>query len=99
MYLPTDEDSTLPHHKKKKNSKKWCRGKVGREHVPNITRSNYGSLSKCQPAPWRVVGRYGETMPTKRYLCWHQRSCQVCGKVLEYWLPAEECPDYKEPDA
>jgi hypothetical protein len=98
MYFPADEESVGPHHNKKKNTKKWCKGKVGKEHVPHITRSNYGRLSKCQPAPWRVVGRYGETMPIKRYICWHQRSCQNCGKVIEYWLPAEECPDYKETD-
>lgn len=100
MYLPTDEDSTLPHHKKKKNTKKWCRGKVGREHVLHITKSNYGIKDKCcNYAPWSVRHKNGETTPLKKYLCWHQRSCQNCGKVLEWFLSEKECPDYKEPDA
>jgi hypothetical protein len=100
MYLPTDEDNTLPHHKKKKNTKKWCKGKVGREHVPHIIKSNYGVTDKCcNYAPWSVRHKNGETTPLKKYLCWHQRSCQNCGKVLEWFLSEEECPDYKEPDA
>lgn len=99
MYLPTDEDSTLPHHKKKKNTKKWCKGKVGREHVLHITRSNYGSLTVCGYVGWGIRHKNGETTPLKKYICWHQRSCQNCGKVIESFLSEEECPEYKEKHA
>ena len=93
MYLPTDEESTLPHHKKKKNTKKWCKGKVGREHVLHITKGNYGSFSECKDPRWRI---YGSEDFLERYLCWHQRSCKVCGKVLEWSLDKSECPDYPD---
>jgi hypothetical protein len=96
MYLPADEENVGPHHKKKKDTKKWCRGKVGREHVPHITKGNYGGTSNCKDAPWFIKNKSGELKPFDRYICWHQRSCQNCGKVLEWYLPKEQCPDYKE---
>jgi hypothetical protein len=96
MYLPTDEENVGPHHKKKKDTKRWCKGKVGREHVPCITKASSGGSCRCNYAPWSIRHKSGETTPLKKYICWHQKSCQVCGKVLEWFLTEEECPDYKE---
>lgn len=93
MYLPTDENNSASHHKKKKNTKRWCKGKVGREHVPEITKSNYGYGMICKYPSWTIRGS-GERV--KVYICWHQKSCKVCGKVLEWTLYKDECPDSKE---
>ena len=98
MYLSNDEEDETSHYKKKKNTKKWCKGKVGREHVLEITRSNYAFHLQCNYPKWGVI-KDGIVVPLGRYVCWHQRSCQKCGKVIEWTIPKEECPDYKESNA
>lgn len=29
-----DQDNEIPKHRSKKNTKRWCKGKVGKEHQP-----------------------------------------------------------------
>lgn len=69
----------------RKDTKRWCRGKVGREHQPMLQRArNYGRLTECG------AGYHG------RWVCYHETVCSVCSKVLKHWGTADECPDYTE---
>lgn len=67
---------------KKKDTKRWCRGHVGREHQPEIVRDkSMGFVTSCS-------GRSTDFLP-----CLHLEQCSECGKTLRRWLPVEECPD------
>jgi hypothetical protein len=82
----------------RKNTRAWCKGKVGRPHTvqivypPNAFRR---SCSWADYASWRT----GEK--TMRWCCHHGEVCTVCGKVLRVshgWFGGDlellECPDY-----
>jgi hypothetical protein len=83
-----------PKHRSKKNTKKWCKGKIGLEHDPEIKPSsmyNYWKTSDperpaCRKPTW--VGWHRE------WMCWHVRACRRCGKILDPFLSKEECPDF-----
>lgn len=97
MYESSDED--LSKTKSKKNTRKWCKGKVGKEHVP-IVSIDTKMLTYVRECHWR---EYSWTVfkrePEKRWQCHHHTTCQNCGKVLESWyLTKDKCPDYKEYD-
>jgi len=68
----------------KKNRKRWCKGKEGREHIPTIEFSPM----------WMSLGRKCHR-DSHWYGCYHQRVCKTCGKVLEWSIPVSECPDLK----
>lgn len=77
----------LPHKpKSKKDTRRWCKGKVGREHTPAIERSHgerYPNGRPCQ----RIEGY------TWALGCHHHEVCTTCGKILRWTIPYEECPD------
>lgn len=80
-YFEYGEDRPI-HFKKKKNTKKWCKGKVGVEHEPVIelnTKHMYGSNygKKCRPDVW--------------WGCYHHEVCKNCGKELKLFFSS--CPD------
>lgn len=78
----------VPRHRSRKNRRRWCRGKVGVEHVLDVR------LSKHVTAPWRgdVPACYrAEWWPT-RWWCNHERYCVSCGKIVDPSLD-EDCPD------
>lgn len=67
-------------HRAKKDTRRWCKGKPGREHQLDIRRSSHGF--PCGPN-W-----------SSRYWCWHERYCTVCGKIMTtLGLKPDECPD------
>lgn len=73
----------------KKNTKRWCRGKVGVEHTPEVVLNRWGYRpERCCAAPdwmtqlWRSPWR-----------CFHQRRCTTCGKILDYFLDWKDCPE------
>ncbi len=69
---------------KKKNTKKWCGGKEGRQHQIEIILSDrYGTKVKC-----------GNKMFRPMWLCYHQEKCNVCGKILKYSLD-KKCPKFE----
>lgn len=72
---------------KRKNTKLWCGGKVGRPHKPEIVRDK-NSHSACGPAPswWVTFHRDG-------WWCHHVEQCANCKKILRHTLPEQECPD------
>lgn len=70
-------------HRAKKDTRRWCGGRPGREHQPEIRSraKRYGLAVDCgwaahNPAQWE---------------CWEERYCGVCGKVLEPSLSSGDC--------
>jgi hypothetical protein len=83
----TEDQEILP-HKSRKNTRRWCKGKVGREHSPVVQhqkeRNGWRKAWTCGPRKWGIsAGRWG---------CWHEEVCTTCGKVLR-WTLGDECPD------
>lgn len=91
-------------HKAKKDTRRWCGGHKGREHEPEIVLDKYvASLrrfrveperAKCAWTLWFVRGDLVNTRP--HFSCGHQRRCATCGKVLDFRVLPEQCPDYVE---
>ena len=86
----------------KKNTKKWCKGKVGREHEPVIEvdqKRFYNQRDKDKAScgwmtqyGWGQVGRY---VRGRWWNCRHHKVCSKCGKVLQYRLDLDDCPLYQ----
>lgn len=81
----------------RKKTGHWCKGKVGREHEPElVVNHNWTHRSGCS---WRelMYWRGGERHHWKwQYSCWHSYRCKSCGKYTEWTLKnKEECPDFK----
>lgn len=77
---------TMPRGRGRKDTKRWCRGKVGTEHEPRVEyRSQYGHA--CGWMWWYRGG----VKDSGYWSCHHSEVCQRCGKVLRH-LKAEECP-------
>lgn len=91
--LPDEEDRT-PRRRRKKDTRRWCRGKVGVEHQPVIVRDHWGWTAdqECGLRDW-VVGRDPD------WFCFHREVCDNCGKVLRHKLSDEECPIWREQSA
>lgn len=75
----------------KKNTRKWCKGKVGVEHSVETVRHHYYSHHR-QCHWWEFgVGRYGHT--ERSWICYHAERCTVCGKYVTNNLRFK-CPDF-----
>ena len=73
------EASAKPVGNKRKNRKKWCRGKEGVEHQPVCT--DYNTVKRhCTPDGWKG-GELGKG--------WRLLVCSVCGRELDYYYPME----------
>lgn len=92
--VPPEESRASP---ARKNTRKWCRGKVGIPHQPTITmdkgwRSWMGTLvgsPKCRW--WTSMWRGNKDLD---YRCGHQRTCVACKKVLDHRVEPKFCPEY-----
>jgi hypothetical protein len=76
----------------RKDTRRWCKGKPGVEHVPVIVfRPWYGR--ECRP-PQEWAAR----LCPSGWDCEHREVCENCGKILrEPWkLAKEECPAWRE---
>lgn len=80
--------------KKRKDTKRWCRGREGREHVLEVRWSNW--------AQWaRSLGRtcYQEAEGTHwragKWTCYHEVGCARCGKVLRSTASMYDCPRWQ----
>ena len=72
----------------KKDTHRWCRGKVGVEHQPEIVMMKWGYRPEaCQPAAEWARKLFGN-----EWRCFHQTECSVCHKVMASVKP-ENCPD------
>ena len=79
---------------KRKKTAKWCKGKVGVEHVTEIVVNHNYSRPTCG---WRPIytRRTGIVQIWRwHYSCIHSRKCTTCGKYVEYYIDAEECPQF-----
>ena len=97
-------------HRSRKNRRRWCGGKVGREHQPVIRISKWG-LYRLQRDPdkpvchWQEKRRWETTPEGRRWVgtgewrwrCDHEDGCDRCGKVLDSLFGVgKRCPDYQE---
>ena len=89
---------------KKKNTKRWCKGKVGREHEWHIVYDkNYNPHNKWHQCRWVSVN--WRPLPPKKkpgpmWWCFHQWACKNCGKLSDHhkhgWhggVGFDDCPD------
>lgn len=82
---------------KKKSTAKWCKGKIGVEHVTELVVNHNISWRKaCKWYPlYFSYDRRDEGPKEWRYTCLHSYRCINCGKYTEYFLKnVEECPNY-----
>lgn len=74
----------------RKDRRRWCRGKVGVEHVPQIAEGKY--LSRKNRCQWRIsYSRHFDFT----WWCRHERHCVNCGKILDPTVPRAECPEIR----
>ena len=83
----------------RKDTRSWCKGKAGREHVlhlvlvPDRLSWRAGKAQVCEWASaWGIDGqeyRLG-------WACRHREECAACGRIFRehYDLKGEECPAY-----
>jgi hypothetical protein len=84
--MEIDSDEWKPDVKHKKDTKLWCGGHVGREHVKVITKRQGPYVPDCGMRPSLLH-------PEKEvWHCTHNVACETCHKVLDVNVP-EDCPD------
>jgi hypothetical protein len=71
---PDEPGKGNPKATKKKDTKRWCRGKVGVEH--KLKCMDYSEVHHQKPDS---IGSWGKG--------WKILACTVCGKELERWYP------------
>lgn len=81
-----DQDPERTRGKSKKDTKRWCRGKEGKEHTLAI---------EMNPM-WMSLGRTCQQAERWFNGCYHEELCTTCGKVTRWAIPFNECPDLKE---
>lgn len=88
----TDPSAHTKSHSRKKNTKRWCRGKKGVEHTPETTENRHFAafFERCRPGETVTCymsdsARFGAVRH-----CFHSTVCSTCHKVLDD--PAEYCP-------
>lgn len=76
-------------HRARKDTKRWCRGKVGVEHTPNVVLAaagwqRFGGWEKrCGWSSWKPAG----------WMCRHQEVCSECGRIMREAF-GKDCPNY-----
>jgi hypothetical protein len=66
----------------RKNTRRWCRGKVGVPHQVEVRVSRHAyNDPPCYRVEWY----------TGCWFCNHERACTVCGKVIDITL-GDDCP-------
>lgn len=78
-------------HRSRKDRRRWCRGKVGVEHVLDVRLNKYTESLRYHD-PGRPTCFRPEWWPTS-WWCSHERYCTRCGKILVASLD-RECPEY-----
>jgi hypothetical protein len=66
-------------HRSRKDTRRWCKGKVGREHVIDTMATRYGSCRAWQR--WRHPA--GEALGVWSWSCNHWLCCSACGKRMD----------------
>jgi hypothetical protein len=86
---PPDTEFGRNPRRRKKNTRRWCKGIVGREHKLTI-RLRYGT---CRSYTYRSRR---DISSEKRWTCYHEIVCEVCGKIVRSFLDKTECPTWLE---
>jgi hypothetical protein len=74
-----------------KNTRTWCKGKVGREHKPEaVVPANAGR--GCHETGW-FDRESGHWQDRGYWDCRHVIACADCGKVLKRWIACPEKPE------
>jgi hypothetical protein len=76
-------------HRSRKNTRDWCKGKVGRPHELGEPQRKYNMA--CRVTWWFRHPR-GEAVVAPQWYCSHYDTCQRCGKLL-HRIDPERCPD------
>lgn len=82
----------------KKNTREWCRGKVGRHHAvevrvnPQIVEMNVRASKGVPACHWFPFGDENARPERGIWICHHQIHCVNCGKILSHAL-GDDCPD------
>lgn len=103
LRAPRADDELPQPHRRRRNTKQWCRGKVGEKHQlgvrvkRNIASWRYPHDGESRARPGR--GHCGWSWWAWRlyddwyYSCGHEKYCTKCGKIF----PIEgECPEYDQ---
>jgi hypothetical protein len=87
-------EETIRQTNKRKKTGRWCRGKVGVEHVTELVVNHNMTAISCKWYPlYYSFWRKEEGPKDWRYSCKHSLKCINCGKYVEYFLKPEQCPD------
>lgn len=78
-------------HRARKNRRRWCRGKVGVEHVLETRLSKFVAYRRARG--WDHPTCYRAEWWPQRWWCNHERYCVNCGKILVVTLD-DDCPDF-----
>lgn len=84
-------DPTPRPQRRKKNTRRWCRGKEGVEHVLETRLDKY-AVYRRERDPHALICYRAEWWP-RRWWCSHERACVNCGKILVISLE-DDCPDF-----
>lgn len=76
-----------------KDTKRWCKGKVGVEHDPEMTMEGRPSNIKCARLQWHSWWARREDVDP-HWHCWHRERCRRCGKITNHFPLSSRCPDY-----
>lgn len=79
--------------RRRKNTRRWCRGREGVNHVLE-TRLSKGADYRLALDPNAPVCYRAEWWP-HRWWCNHERYCVNCGKIIDDSLH-RDCPDYTD---
>jgi hypothetical protein len=82
---PADHPRTVKPHAKK-DTRRWCRGKPGAEHVLTIGK-NHAARVCHEAADWQQM-----LFPGQKWRCYHIELCAECGRFMKAW-PWRQCPD------
>lgn len=67
--------------RQKRNTRRWCRGKVGVEHITEIRmRPHLTHITECGWWPYRQKHKLD------LWICREQEVCTACGKILQHSL-------------
>lgn len=89
---PVDDEMTP--HKSNKDTRRWCRGKPGVPHQLVVRLDKNLAALRGADCRWTLRYIHGRR-PVLNWNCRHERGCAVCGKVLEYTVPQQDCPAFQ----
>lgn len=86
---PPPIDDTPRVGNRRKNTKKWCRGKIGVEHQPVMVfdvKRAYLGLDCAE------LHRRSQRWSNSINWCLHMLECTNCGKITKSYVLIEDCP-------